>query len=166
MRRLAVEGAEALQCLVQAVAGASAELHELHVLHAVLLVATGVGCQTVARWLGHHPRTIERWVHRFNTVGAGQRAPSPMHPGRPARLSATLWAAVCADLTQPPESAAPRAAWTGARLQAHLARQHGVSLGLRQCQRLLAAHRAGRDAAAFLSPPEGAWPPCSPTRPG
>jgi transposase len=57
-----------------------------HRLHGVLLVAQGATCPQVAPWLGDSPRTVEYWVHRFETHGlAGLREGE--RPGRPRRLS-------------------------------------------------------------------------------
>jgi transposase len=86
-----------------------------HRLHGVLLVAQGMTCPEVATLLGDSRRSVEYWVHRFETRGlAGLQEGA--RPGRPGRLTANLW--------------------DGRLLAEYLRRQHGIGLGVRQCQRL------------------------------
>ena len=40
-----------------------------HRLHGVLLVASGLSCEQVAKCFGDSPRTIANWVRRFERPG-------------------------------------------------------------------------------------------------
>jgi hypothetical protein len=72
-----------------------------HRLHGVLLVAQGATCPQVGHWLGDSPRTVEYWVHRFESQGlAGLREGE--RPGRPTRLSDQQLKLVSAALRLPP----------------------------------------------------------------
>ena len=108
-----------------------------HRLHAVLLVCRGHSCATVAAWLGDDPATLQRWVHRFAAGGCaalreGARA------GRPGRLAGPAWAKALQDLRAIPRDLGyAQDRWDGKLLAGHLREHYGISLGLRQCQRLL-----------------------------
>lgn len=136
MRRLAISDVEVMRLAVQQEIARSEESRYDHRLHGILLLSQGLSCYQVAEWLGHHPRTIERWVHRFETQGfvglqEGERS------GRPHQLPAMHWAAVGRDLRRSPrELGYPQNLWDGKLLAHHLAHAYGVALGVRQCQRL------------------------------
>jgi len=107
-----------------------------HRLHGLLLVAQGVTCPQVARLLGDSRRTVEYWVHRFEDHGlAGLREGE--RPGRPSRLSDRQLKLVSAALRLPPQQFGLEShLWDGKVLSAHVSREFGVKLGVRQCQRL------------------------------
>jgi transposase len=107
-----------------------------HRLHGVLLVAQGLTCPEVAGLLGDSRRTVEYWVHRFETEGlAGLREGE--RPGRPTRLSDQQLKLVSAALRLPPrDSGMEGNLWDGKLLSAYLEREYGVGLGVRQCQRM------------------------------
>lgn len=107
-----------------------------HRLHGVLLVAQGMTCPEVAEVLGDAPRTVVNWVQRFEIQGLaglseGERS------GRPSRLHPKQLAQVEAALRQSPmKFGLPTQMWDGPTLSEFLARQLGVRLKVRQCQRL------------------------------
>lgn len=107
-----------------------------HRLHGVLLVSQGLNCYHVGELLGHHPTTVQRWVHQFNRRGfaglvEGER------PGRPRRLDAHQWDQVAHDLRQSPRQwGYGQNLWDGKTLAYHLTQHYGLHLGTRQCQRL------------------------------
>ena len=107
-----------------------------HRLHGVLLVAQGVTCPEVAQLLGDSRRTVEYWVHRFEAHGlAGLREGE--RPGRPSRLSDQQLKLVSAALRLPPRQFGLEGhLWDGKLLSAHVEEEFGVTLGVRQCQRL------------------------------
>ena len=107
-----------------------------HRLHGVLLVAQGMTCPEVARLLGDSRRTVEYWVHRFEAEGlAGLREGE--RPGRPRRLSEQQFKLLSAALRLPPRDFGLEGNfWDGKLVAAYLEREHGVALGVRQCQRL------------------------------
>ncbi len=136
MRKLVIADGEVMRLAIQQEIARSEESRYDHRLHGVLLVSQGLSCYRVADWLGQHARTVERWVHRFERRGfaglqEGQRA------GRPPRLTPRQVAAVGRALRNPPRTRGyAQTLWDG-KLLAHLvAQRYGVTLGVRQCQRL------------------------------
>jgi len=107
-----------------------------HRLHGVLLVAQGLTCPEVAKLLGDSPRTVEYWVHGFEKRGLaglieGERS------GRPRRLEEQQLKEIGAVLRQMPRDVGLGGnLWDGKTLAAWIEREHGIELGVRQCQRL------------------------------
>ena len=107
-----------------------------HRLHGVLLVARGMTCPHVAELLGDSPRSVVNWVQRFEADGLaglseGERS------GRPSRLNERQFVKVEAALrASPADFGLPTAMWDGPTLSAFLRRECGVTLKVRQCQRL------------------------------
>jgi transposase len=141
MRKLVIADAEVMLLAIQEEIARSAESRYDHRLHGVLLVSQGLSASQVAEWFGEDPRTVARWVHRFETRGfaalhEGER------PGRPPRLTPRQVAAVDRVLRQAPRTLGyPQTLWDGKLLAHHVAARFGVSLGVRQCQRLF--HQLG-----------------------
>jgi transposase len=108
-----------------------------HRLHGVLLVAHGLTCPQVAELLGDAPRSVEYWVNRFESNGFAGLAEQP-RSGRPGRLTAKQLDQIEVALRQGPSEVGLTGAnlWDGKTLAAFLQQQLGVSLGVRQCQRL------------------------------
>jgi transposase len=107
-----------------------------HRLHGVLLVAQGLTCPEVAALLGGAARTVEYWVRAFEERGLaglleGER------PGRPKRLNEKQMQAVDRALRKAPqEMGVSGNIWDGKTLSAWMKRKYGITLGVRQCQRL------------------------------
>jgi transposase len=107
-----------------------------HRLHGVLLVAQGLTCPVVARWLGDAPRTVEYWVRTFEEKGLGGLVEGE-RSGRPGRLSEKQIQQIGGILRHTPrEAGLSGTLWDGKTLAAWIEQQCGVSLGVRQCQRL------------------------------
>ena len=136
MKKLTVPDADVVIAALQDEIRRSTESRYDHRLHGLLLVAQGVSCQRVAELLGDAPRTVAYWVHRFEEEGRavlvdGERS------GRPRRLDEAQLAQVDAALRMAPSDVGLRAnLWDGKALAAFIAQQWGVTLGVRQCQRL------------------------------
>jgi len=137
MRRLEIADVEVMRLAVQQEITRSEDSRYDHRLHGVLLISRGPSCYQVADWLGENPRTIERWVHRFESRGfaglqEGERA------GRPPQLRETQLAAVGRDLRRfPRDWGYGQNLWDGKLLSHHLAKAYHVALRHRQCQRLI-----------------------------
>jgi len=107
-----------------------------HRLHAVLLVAQGMKCPEVARLLGDAPRSVEYWINRFEASGLaglveGERS------GRPGRLTAEQISVIGSVLRKEPRDVGLTGTlWDGKTLSAFARSRFGVTLGVRQCQRL------------------------------
>jgi transposase len=107
-----------------------------HRLHGVLLVAQGMSCRKVAEALGDSPRMVQYWVHRFEEGGFGSLSDGE-RTGRPARLSPKDREKVETALRRSPANyGLPAQLWDGPLLSAFLQQQLGVTLKVRQCQRL------------------------------
>ena len=107
-----------------------------HRLHGVLLVAQGMTCPHVAQLLGDSHHTVVNWVQRFETEGLAGLAEG-QRSGRPSRLNAKQLAAVEAALrTTPATFGLTTHLWDGPTLSQFLDRELGVTLKVRQCQRL------------------------------
>jgi transposase len=107
-----------------------------HRLHGILLVAQGMTCPEAARLLGDSPRTVVNWVERFESIGLAGLCDQE-RTGRPGRLSEQQLADVGTALRlSPTEFGLPTNTWDGPTLSAYLQRKFGVTLKVRQCQRL------------------------------
>ena len=137
MKALRIAQAPAAAAALRREIRRSAESRYDHRLHALLLVCQGHSCAAVAAWLGEHPASVQRWVHRFaaDSLAGLQEV---QRPGRPGRLASPVWAKVVQEVQASPRALGyPQDRWDGKLLARHLRHQHGTLLGLRQCQRLL-----------------------------
>lgn len=107
-----------------------------HRLHAVLLVAHGMSCPQVGRLLGDAPRTVEYWVHQFEEEGLSGLVDLE-RPGRPSRLNDEQYREIGEVLRQSPlDVGLDTNLWDGKTLSKFIESRYGISLGVRQCQRL------------------------------
>lgn len=136
MRKLEISDVEIMRIAVQQEIARSEESRYDHRLHGILLVSHGVNCYQVAEWLGQDPRTIQRWVTRFEKKGfAGLQEGERV--GRPSKLNEIQWDAIGRELRiNPRELGYPQNLWDGKLLAHHLEQIYGVDLGVRQCQRI------------------------------
>ncbi len=136
MRKLQIEDAEVMQLAIQQEIERSDESRYDHRLHGVLLIAGGQGCGDVARLFGEDTRTIQRWVKRFEQHGfdglrEGERS------GRPRSLEEAQYKSLGRDLRRSPRDFGhAQNLWDGKILGEHLKSHYGVTLGVRQCQRM------------------------------
>lgn len=169
MRPLTISNASDVVAALQDEIRRSPDSRYDHRLHGVLLVAQGMSCRQVARLLGDAPRTVQLWVHRFETGGLvglleGER------PGRPSRLAEQQMHELGRVLRgSPADVRMGTHLWDGKTLAAFIEREYGVGLSVRQCQRLfsklgfrlrkprpLIAHADPEAQAAFKkTPPPG-----------
>jgi transposase len=136
MRKLQISDFEIMGIVVQQEILRSEESRYDHRLHGILLITQGLTCHEVGDILGQDPRTVERWVQRFEKTGfSGLREGE--REGRPRRLSDSQWEAVNRDLRRNPRKFGhAQNLWDGRLLAHHLDKFHDVQLGARQCQRL------------------------------
>lgn len=136
MRKLEIKDAEVIGIAVQEEIRRSEEARYDHRLHGILLACSGKGCYEISRLLGHSPRTIESWVHRFEESGfAGLREEE--RPGRPCALDEKGMEALGRHLRKSPRSFGyHQNLWDGKLLSHHIREEFGVDMGVRQCQRL------------------------------
>jgi len=141
MKKLQIANAEVMSLALQQEIVRSEESRYDHRLHGVLLVSHGLSCYQVGTWLGQNPRTIQRWVTRFETRGfAGLREGE--REGRPNRLNVTQREGVGRDLRHSPKAFGyTQNLWDGKLLSHHLAVTYRIDIGVRQCQRIF--HQIG-----------------------
>ena len=107
-----------------------------HRLHAVLLVAQGMSCPEVGRLLGDASRTVEYWVHRFEKEGLAGLVDIE-RSGRPSRLEDEQFGEIGEILRKSPlDVGMGTNLWDGKALSEFIQSRYGISLGVRQCQRL------------------------------
>ena|ERR1700683_220687 len=136
MQRLTITDAASIALALQDEIRRSEESRYDHRLHGVLLVAQGMSCRQVAGLLGDAPRSVENWVRRFEKNGlAGLQEGD--RSGRPQRLSTEQLAKINVVLRETPRAAGlSQNLWDGKALSAWIVREYGISLGVRQCQRM------------------------------
>lgn len=136
MRKLEIADPEVMRIAIQQEIARSDESRYDHRLHGLLLITGGQSCQQVADLFGENRRTVQRWVKRFETFGL-EGVREGERPGRPATLDAKQWATLGRDLRRDPgELGLAGHLWDGKLLSEHLRRRYGVTLGVRQCQRI------------------------------
>jgi transposase len=136
MKRLKIQNHEMMRVAIQQEIARSEESRYDHRLHGLLLVSQGLSCYDAAAWLGQDPRTVQRWINRFEAHGFGALREGE-HPGRPAQLSEEQWDNVDRQLRQNPRDLGySQNLWDGKLLSHHLAKNFKVHLGIRQCQRI------------------------------
>lgn len=136
MKRLQIRNAPTMAYLFQAEIQRTEESRYDHRLHGVLLVAQGLLCSTVANLLGHSTKTLENWVNRFNSNGF-LALKDDKHTGRPPKLSITQEEEINKDIRSDPFILGyNQNLWDGKLLSHHIIVKYGISLSVRQCQRL------------------------------
>jgi transposase len=136
MRKLEVLDKDIMTIAIQQEIMRSEESRYDHRLHGVLLVCQGFSCRQVAGFIGQDPRTVQRWVTRFNSRGFAGLAEEE-RPGRPSRFSEEDWDQLQDDLHKHPKEYEYRQnLWDGKLLSHHLSEQYGIKIGVRQCQRI------------------------------
>lgn len=136
MRKLEIGDAEVVQLAIREEINRSEEARYDHRLHGLLLVSTGRSCSEVGALFGEAATTVQRWVRRFEESGfAGLREGE--RTGRPRSLDERSWRRIEADLRKSPDAFGMQAnLWDGPVLAEHLQRNYGITLGVRQCQRM------------------------------
>ena len=136
MQKLEVQDKEIMSIAIRQEILRSDESRYDHRLHGVLLVCQGFSARKVAGFLGQDPRTVQRWVKRFNERGFAGLAEEEK-PGRPSKLKEEYWDRIEADLRMHPSDFGYRHnLWDGKLLSYHLSEQYDLSIGVRQCQRI------------------------------
>lgn len=136
-RRLKISSSDALQALLKEELHNSLESRFLHRVHCVLLIGAGHSCYEIANCFGETPRTLERWVRQFESQGISGLK-DDQKPGRPKKLNTDQLKHITHDIYNPPSKFAySKMGWDGKLLATHLKNRFGITLSVRQCQRLL-----------------------------
>jgi len=136
MERLKYDDPEVVKLIFQQEISRSPEARYDHRLHGLLFLSRGMSAYEVADLLGHSPRTIQYWFHRFqedglqgllDAEGRGRRPSLDSHPRKQ----------LGADLRKPPTAFGyPQGQWDGILLSHHMKKVFGLKIGVRQCQRI------------------------------
>jgi transposase len=136
MKALTISDSEEMILALQDEIRRSPDARYDHRLHGVLLVAEGMSCREAAKALGDSPGTVVNWVQRFEKRGFGGLSDGD-RTGRPARLNPKDLEKIEVALRRSPaDYGLPAQLWDGPLLSALLKKNFGVTLKVRQCQRL------------------------------
>jgi transposase len=103
--------------------------------------ALGYDVAALAAWSGRSPRTVRRWLGRFQAGGVAALADAP-RAGRPPRADAAYLAALEAAVDAGPRALGlPFDVWTSPRLSAYLEERTGVRIAPGWLRALLARRR-------------------------
>lgn len=128
---------ERLVALVEEIPGAWIGIK----IASLLLILEGQRPGWITEVLGLTRMSLTRWIHAVNEEGLEALRPKP-RPGRPTRLAPRVQKAVETHLeTSPQKFGLNRAQWDGPTLVVHLKRHFGITLKVRQAQRLM--HQLG-----------------------
>jgi len=126
-----------LLALVQQIPGAWVGIK----VAALLLVLEGQRPGWICEVLGVTRMSLGRWIHGVNSEGIETLNPKAI-PGRPSRLNSQVEKVLQKHLDQSPQAfGLNRARWDGPTLAAHLKRQFGIRLKVRQAQQWM--HQLG-----------------------
>jgi len=136
IRKIDFKDPEGLKDILRNEIQRSDEARYHHRLHAVLMAVGGRSSYDIAELLGDAPRSVYNWINHFQKEGLdGLR--EEMRPGRPRRLTNKQTKALAKDLVRcPADFGYGQPIWDGPLLSRHLEKAFGVSLGVRQCQRI------------------------------
>lgn len=114
-----------------------------HRLHGILLVAQGISCSEAAKLLGDAPRSVAYWVHRFEEKGLDGLV-DVKRPGRPRSLNDDQLDELTFLFKQSPlDSGFSPYSWNGQGLSQFIYQKWGITVGTRQCQRILKKLKSG-----------------------
>lgn len=83
------------------------------------------------------PRSIANWIHKLNTSGNIEALRDKQKPGRSGRLNDGQMELLRQDLQKhPTELGLDANLWDGKTLSHHIKKQFGITIQVRQCQRL------------------------------
>ncbi len=145
MEDLQLPNHEAARIAVMQEISQSEEARFHHRLHALLLFINGQSCHQIADLFGEDRRTVQRWINRFEKEGVEGLRDSK-RPGRPALLTDFQMKRLERELSRKPAAVGDHRPfrWDGKMLAEHLRLKYGVSMGVRQCQRLIQQQRKFR----------------------
>ena len=136
MKRLVIPDSEIFAAAIQDEISRNPQGRYFHRLHVVLQVLKGYSTYEAAKFYDHSPRTVQYWVHRLLSKGlAGLWEVD--RPGRPSQLSLKDQNNLKKELRKSPRALNyDQNLWDGPLLSHHLKDRYGITMGVRQCQRL------------------------------
>lgn len=124
----------------------SEEARYIHRLHGVLLVLLGLSTVKAGKLIGDPQRTVAHWMAQWKAHGLeGLR--DGEKPGRPGALSAKQKNGLMNALAKTPADYGLKGEiWTGKLLASLLKKHYGITLGARQCFRVLKTFKNAKGA--------------------
>src|SRR5512139_295382 len=136
MEKVIFDDSEIVKVALQQEISRSPESRYDHRLHGLLFLCHGMSTYEVGNLLGHSPRTIQYWFHRFQEEGLMGLLDAEGR-GRHSLLNLHQRKQVEVDLRKPPSALGyPQGQWDGVLLSQHLEQKFGLKVGTRQSQRL------------------------------
>lgn len=136
MKRFTIPDRETFIAAIQDEISRTQEGRYFHRLHVVLHVLQGTSSYEAARIYGHSARSVQYWVKRLTSLGL-YGLWDKERPGRPSRLSKEDEQRLREEIRRSPrELNYEQNLWDGPLLSHHLEKEYGISLSVRQCQRL------------------------------
>ena len=142
MKRISIKQPEKLLRQIEEYFDSTDELRFAAKLHGLLLLLRDENnnCSEVARQLGKTPQTIAGWARKLNQGKGGniEVLRDKIKPGRNTRLSKEDMKCIKDALKQTPAHFAMTSTkWDGSTLSQYLDQKLGITLQIRQCQRIL-----------------------------
>lgn len=100
----------------------------------VNLMLNGASASSLSPSCGETTRTLTTWMKSVDEKGFDSLRPKKQ-PGRPAKLTAKQKEEIKVAILSPPEDLR-YTVWDGSSLSDYISTSYGISLGVRQCQRL------------------------------
>ncbi len=98
-------------------------------IHGVYLAKKGLTCPEIMEITGSARRTIQQWVHQYNTGGIEALKDSP-RPGQPTKLSRQRELAFCKRIEAGPTDKDGASVFNGAVIRQMLEKEFGASYSL------------------------------------
>lgn len=142
MKRLSIKNPEEVKRRILEYFNSTEELRFASKLQGILLLLENenTNCSEVARIYGSTPQTLAGWVHKLNEGNGGdiEVLRDKAKSGRNTRLSKDQSQAIKDVLKKEPTHFGIKSTkWDGNTLSEYLTQELGITLQIRQCQRLL-----------------------------
>jgi transposase len=125
VRELTAEERSAIARLARARTAPAREVERARIIRAA---AAGLGLSAIARRLGLRPKTVRRWIDRFNAQGLAGLRDAPRSGRPPTYTPEQVGELVALALTDPRSLGLPFDCWTLDRLAAYVHEHRGIGM--------------------------------------
>jgi len=140
MQRLELSSSDEIRAQILAYFSKNDEAKFIQRLHAILLKIENQkkSCESIAGTFGQSPRSVSGWIKKVNEHGTIEVLRDVKRTGRKKKLGEHELEHIKTALQKDPElSGITTNIWDGKSLSDYIQKTYSVSLGVRQCQRLL-----------------------------
>jgi len=140
MQRLELNSPEEIRAQILAYLSKSDEAKFIQRLQSVLLKTENqtATCDDIAVISGQSPRSVSSWIKKVNKAGTIEVLKVAKRTGRKKKIGENELKSIKIALQKEPEpSGITTSIWDGKSLSEYILKTHSISLGVRQCQRLL-----------------------------